>query len=72
MEGEGPEEGPLDEPGGPRLPVDDVLGNPYGATENYKREQLNRNLRSGGRGCMIPWVLLGLMTVVSILALTGR
>ena len=71
MEGEGPGEGPLDQPGGPSLPVGDAF-NPYAPTENYKQEQLNANLRRGGRGCMIPWILLASMPLAAILALTGR
>ena len=71
VQGEGPDEGPLDEPGGPPLPVDDVW-NPAGARENYKQQQLNENLRRGGRGCMVPWIMVGSMTLISIVALAGR
>lgn len=71
MEGEGPGQGPLDEPGGPSLPVGDAF-NLYAPTENYKQEQLNENLRRGGRGCMVPWILVSLMTLVSIFELAGR
>jgi hypothetical protein len=68
MEGEGPEEGPLDEPGGPQLPFDPI-GNPAAPVENYYQERLNQNLRRGGRGCMMPWILAALIALAGIVPL---
>jgi len=73
MAGEGPDEGPYDRPGGPDLPVDDVLGNPAGSSENYRREQINRSLSRGGRGCFFPpTILVAVLALVAIGALVGR
>jgi hypothetical protein len=59
---------PNDQPGGD-APL--LEPGPAEAEIDYRRERLNQNLRSGGRGCFFPGILMaGLPVAILMTALT--